>query len=1094
MANFKITEGTKQELNNIPFVDGQVLMEINEQNSDCYMYLDTLDENDELKRVLMGSKTELRQYTITYNGNGATGGSTENQRKVTDYDIELRSCGFVKTGYIFKEWNTQSDGNGRSMYPNETYYDNASITLYAIWRNPTTYTITYNGNGATSGEVDPQTKYKDEPIYLRENEFYRPNFRFKEWNTQSDGQGTSYSEEDIYTENASVTLYAIWESTEPQPDEYIIVAFHNNDNYDISSPYYFEETLATGSGMNVGSEITYGKVNAIPSYGAITTNYYVSGGTSTLCTFGFYVSKDSDGVENTDNIHSSDVTSVGSFTITNNITGETETWYVSANTYTIQGDYSSVSVPYFDSTNLVNEVDGAEGLKALGRAFLLAIGQNNTGDFDIIGLSDVPFQSVIGDNVQETVVYAGNTYYYYNKLNCDYDDYALYDFALYTNNTYTLRDKRGRGELAYIIFDGDINGNKAFTHATDQYITGIYTQPVWATQDEVTFKNYSRDDWQTTARDFDNVTLSATNNTSPVYIVFLQYVDPQSLVALNGFYMYSENSFTAHVHKERFFAGSLTPWQVQNWDETVRAVTKNDITYYASDVYYGSNVVLNKYIDVCSLKYTITSTTSFGNDERWELAYIIFDGVASEKVDYVTHTIDQYITGIWNQPIPINHYEVNNNSNPLLSTQSTSLFNNFSITPRSLSTPILTTNNILIAEEIKVQSNDGEIQIYNPLREEWFNLFSCVSKEQVIELNDNDTPTFTFDVLDIKYPQKMEIYSSINELSPNKITYTTIAEDIPSTMTIEFEPFISSEIPSHATDKVMSCKVYFYSPKQNLIDVDEWEVVPFDLPYDCYGAAACVHNGRLHILGGVNNPTKHFSWDGIINSWREESTLPYECNDCAAISYKGAIHIMGGVNNYKNHYSWTSGNTWVQQTDLPINFCGKDKVVIYQDKLRLVSSGYGYYGQFRYICTWTDPTLTEAGSWTTLDIGTNNTWNQSEVFNDMIYMLSASGDGRSCRTYDGTTFNTGVSLPTSYGGQVATSVSFGGKIHLIGVSFSNAFNRHLKFDGTNWTIMNTTPCNMNGSTAVVFKNRIYVLGNSTESEKLKLYRWKGLEV
>ena len=112
----------------------------------------------------------------------------------------------------------------------------------------------------------------------------------------------------------------------------------------------------------------------------------------------------------------------------------------------------------------------------------------------------------------------------------------------------------------------------------------------------------------------------------------------------------------------------------------------------------------------------------------------------------------------------------------------------------------------------------------------------------------------------------------------------------------------------------------------------------------------------------------------------------------------------------------------------------------------------------------------------------------------MIYMLSASGDGRSCRTYDGTTFNTGVSLPTSYGGQPATSVSFGGKIHLIGVSFSNVFNRHLKFDGTNWTIMNTTPCNMNGSTAVVFKNRIYVLGNSTESEKLKLYRWKGLEV
>lgn len=1017
MANFKITEGIKEELNNTPFVDGQVLMELDEENSKCYMYLDTLDENNELKRVLMGSRTELKQYTITYNGNGATG-----------------------------------------------------------------------------GEVDSQTKYKDEPIELRENEFYKTDYNFKEWNTQSNGQGVSYDEGDIYTTNADLSLYAIWESTAPQPEEYIIVAFHNNDNYDISSPYYFDKTLAQGYGMNVGTEITYGKLHDVPAYGAITTNYYVDGGGRTLRTFGFYVSKDPDGVENTDNIHSSDVISIGSFTITNNITGETETWYVSVNMFTIEGDYSSVSNPYFDSSSLISEVNGVQGYKDLGEAFLLAIGQDNKGDFDIIGLSDVPFQSIIGDNVQETIAYAGNTYYYYNRLNRDYNDYISYNFNLYTNNTYTLRDANSRGELAYIIFDGNDITNEGFTHDINQYITGIFNQPIWGKENNTFFRYHLRSDWQTEESNYDDITLSYKNFTSPVYIIFLQ--STTSTKGFNGYYMVSENSFVGHVHKERYFADGSS-YGVQDWDSNPYTVTRNNITYYVSDIYQGSNITLNEYVTNCDLKYTPTTIQgqSWSDDQRWELAYIVLDGVRSSSIDYVTHVKDSYITGIWNEPIPINHYIVDNS---LLTTPLNNrrlLLNNAS--PKKLSAPILTSSNDneLIANKIKVQSNNGEIQIYNPLRDEWFNLFSCVSKEQIIELNNGDIPTFVFDVLDIKYPQKMEIYSSINELHPNKITYTTVAEDIPKTMTVEFEPFISSEIPSHSDDKIMTCKIYFYSPKQNLVDVDEWEEVPFDLPYDCYGAAACVYNDRLHILGGVNNPTKHFSWDGVINSWREESTLPYECNDCAAISYKGAIHIMGGVNNYNKHYSWTGGNTWVQQTDLPIHFCGKDKVVIYQDKLRLVSSGYSYYSQFRYICTWTDPTSTEAGSWTTLDIGTNNSWGQSEVINNMIYMMSASGDGRSCRIYDGTTFDTGVALSSNYYGDGATSVVYNNKIHLIGVGNNQGTNtnKHLKFDGTTWTEMNTTPCSMNGSTSVVFKNRIYVLGNLAQDKVLKMYKWKGLE-
>lgn len=1167
MASFSIGKGNRAEISNIPLVDGQVLLEVSEDSNDGYMYLDTIDNtNNQLKRVLMGSKNETPptptvQYTILYYGNGATGGSTPPQIKDVDESITLYSNGFTKTDYTFVEWNTRSDGSG-----------------------------------------------------------------------------VSYNEGDTYNINANLDLYAIWERTQPAPEDYIIVAFHNNiGNYDIESPYYFDDTLANGVGMDVGSEITYGKVLAYPCYGAITTNYYVDGGGSSLRTFGFYVSKDPDGVENTDSVHSSDVPYRGSFTITNNITGETERWYVSANIYTIEGDYSSVSVPYFDSSNLINEVDGTEGLKALGEAFLYAIGQDDRGGFDIIGLSDVPFQSIIGDNIQQTINYGGHTYYFYNRLNRDYNDYISYDFNLYTNNTYIKRDDLSRGELAYIIFDGDDIENEGFTHDTDQYITGIFNQPIWVTKDAVYFRDYSADDWQTVSRDYDDVTLSYKDFTSPVYIVFIQ--NTTSVGVWQGYYIISENSFTPHIHRERYHAGASIPWAVQDydastphtvtkngityyasqiyngstvvanthidgcslkyttvtgvsswgsdqewelayivfdnnysgnisfthsvdqyitgifnqpiwgkenntffryhlrsdwqteesnydditlsyknftspvyiiflqsttsikgfngyymvsensfvghvhkeryfadgssygvqdWDSNPYTVTRNNITYYVSDIYQGSNITLNEYVTNCDLKYTPTTTIqgqNWSDDQRWELAYIVLDGVRSSSIDYATHVKDSYITGIWNEPIPINHYTPTN-----LNLQNTNNLNS-----RSLRSD----NRNSIITQLPIRDSGTNIQIYNSSRDSWLDMYPLIAKSDTVNVTSGVAPTFTFNVLDIMYPQKMEIFTSVYGIKPENITYTTVGDNVFNTMTITFPIFDTTIYGDIST---FTCKIYFYSVGQSLDDEDSW-VRMSTLPYNFYNGSAVEYNGRLHIMGGDSGgQTCHYSWDGI--SWREESTLPINSIDSGVIVYDGKIHLLGSASNdaLNAHYSW-DGSSWTQETNVPIYFFGKDRVVLYQGNLCTVTSGFGSYSQFRYIeawdgTTWTQLALTPAA----------NVYGQAEYLSGYIHMISASGDGVSCMKWDGTDFTADVTIPTT--SISGTSTVFGNKIHIIG---GGNQRQHLTFDGIQWTALNNLNYDLYKGAAVVYNGRIHLIGGNNSSTTSKNhYMWKGL--
>lgn len=107
------------------------------KNHDEYMY-----------RYKCGGHYSANTYTVRYNGNGHTSGSTASTSCTYDVTSYVSSNGFEKTGYKFSHWNTKSDNTGTSYSPNDPIVnwrsDNGGVfDLYAIW-TPITYQVQYN--------------------------------------------------------------------------------------------------------------------------------------------------------------------------------------------------------------------------------------------------------------------------------------------------------------------------------------------------------------------------------------------------------------------------------------------------------------------------------------------------------------------------------------------------------------------------------------------------------------------------------------------------------------------------------------------------------------------------------------------------------------------------------------------------------------------------------------------------------------------------------------------------------------------------------------------------------------------------------------
>jgi uncharacterized repeat protein (TIGR02543 family) len=156
--------------------------------------------------TLFAQWTVNATFTVTFNGNGSTSGSTALE---TDHaPSTLSANGFSRTGYAFAGWNTMANGDGNAYADGATYPFTVSATLFAQWTPNPSFTVTFNGNGSTSGATAGETN--NAPSALNANGFSRTGYAFAGWNTTADGSGTHYADGATYPFTANTTLFAQW--------------------------------------------------------------------------------------------------------------------------------------------------------------------------------------------------------------------------------------------------------------------------------------------------------------------------------------------------------------------------------------------------------------------------------------------------------------------------------------------------------------------------------------------------------------------------------------------------------------------------------------------------------------------------------------------------------------------------------------------------------------------------------------------------------------------------------------------------------------------------------------------------------------------
>ena len=218
--------------------------------------------------TLKGFATSVNTSTVSTNPDLSTLAKLRDSNQTTVYAIVTNSRNITfKSGdpanvtnntvaqtitYYCKATNTIATSNGTITTPtpvsvdkwttlgwrddttagNKEFNSSASITptvttYYAAYSR--TLTITYNGNGSDGGSTANTTKTvylntnstttSNQAVTLATNGFTRTGYRFVEWNTQANGNGTSYAEGASYTAgvayNASTfgkTIYAKWKA------------------------------------------------------------------------------------------------------------------------------------------------------------------------------------------------------------------------------------------------------------------------------------------------------------------------------------------------------------------------------------------------------------------------------------------------------------------------------------------------------------------------------------------------------------------------------------------------------------------------------------------------------------------------------------------------------------------------------------------------------------------------------------------------------------------------------------------------------------------------------------------------------------------
>ena len=158
-------------------------------------------------------------YTNAYNLTAVCGEKVTLAQAVK-HTLEAQE-GYIDS-YVQTAW-VENSLDGKQYATGSEYNLTQNTVMYALWDGeikPITYTIHFDGNGSTAGEMqDINVKY-DEQVTLPDNDFARTtdwgDSTFMGWNRTADTKTIEFSNQDIVSNLSStdgdvVVLYAIWD-------------------------------------------------------------------------------------------------------------------------------------------------------------------------------------------------------------------------------------------------------------------------------------------------------------------------------------------------------------------------------------------------------------------------------------------------------------------------------------------------------------------------------------------------------------------------------------------------------------------------------------------------------------------------------------------------------------------------------------------------------------------------------------------------------------------------------------------------------------------------------------------------------------------
>ena len=139
-------------------------------------------------------------YTVSYNTNGGTGTMSDG----TGESVTIADCSFTAPECkTFERWNTAVEGNGTNYSIGSTVTED--LTLYAIWADIPTYTVSFNTGGIPQSTCSGSITLPSTPISGCESD----GWEFAGW-SESDNNFSNLIVTNTYTPTQDITLYAVF--------------------------------------------------------------------------------------------------------------------------------------------------------------------------------------------------------------------------------------------------------------------------------------------------------------------------------------------------------------------------------------------------------------------------------------------------------------------------------------------------------------------------------------------------------------------------------------------------------------------------------------------------------------------------------------------------------------------------------------------------------------------------------------------------------------------------------------------------------------------------------------------------------------------